>query len=251
MSPLSSLVTLWTGNAHTKVRSVIIIILILPTQSDHSTHSRCADRSTDFLCPSFHHIICPSLSSIFSRSFALSRADNATSSSPVKEVATLHGADRLREFIQILRNEPPSLGFTEGSCITRSAPAEREQGWEGWMDTYTNAVGKERPRPTRNMHVMISTLFSQALFLQTGFPPSTFRHWNKFWSCVVYAAVPESKPHSWPWLMYRLEGERGRGREEREGFYIARSRLTEKRKKKREMVLALSLALALSVGRRK
>ena len=30
-----------------------------------------------------------------------------------------------------------------------------------------------------------------------------------FWSCVVY--VPESKPHSWPWLMYRLRegGERG------------------------------------------
>ena len=22
---------------------------------------------------------------------------------------------------------------------------------KGWMDTYTNAVGKERPRPTRNM----------------------------------------------------------------------------------------------------
>ena len=36
LSPLglSSLVTVRTGNARTKVRSVIIIILILPTQSD-------------------------------------------------------------------------------------------------------------------------------------------------------------------------------------------------------------------------
>ena len=132
--------------------------------------------------------------------------------------------------------------FTAGPWTKRSARAGDGESKDGWMDTYTNAVGKERPRPTRNMHMMISTLFSQALFLQTGLPPSTIRNLNRFWSCVVYAAVPESKPHSWPWLMYRLEGG-----ERREGFYIARSRLTEKRKKKREMVLAL----AHSVGRRK